>query len=115
MATLNRATLLATLSAIALTPVKVSIPELGGEVYIKQLTAKEREIYEENLKDVPEHSIRATIATQVVCDEKGNLLFTADDVDTLNNAPSKVLMRIFSKFNEINGVGEEEASQAEKK
>lgn len=112
---LNRAAFLTALSSITLAPQAITIPELGGDVFIKTLTAKEREDYEDSLKDVPENSVRATIATQVVCDEKGKLLFTPEDVEALNNGSAKVLMRIFAKFNEINGVSEDEAKNAEKK
>lgn len=96
-------------------PVPLDLPELGEKVYIKQLTAKEREEYEDKLQDTGKHEVRATVASLCVCDENGNLVFSEDDVPQLNEVPSKVLMKIFAKFNEINGVGVDEVKEIEKK
>lgn len=96
-------------------PTYLDLPELGDGVYIKAMTAKEREIYEEKVQDVKEHEVRATVAVLCVCDENGNLVFDDSDVSRLNDLPSKILMKIFAKFNELNGVGADEVRQIEKK
>lgn len=113
---MNREQFFSKIINISQKPIPLDLPELGEKVYIKQLTAKEREEYEDKLQETEKHEVRATVASLCVCNEDGELVFTGEgDVKRLNDAPSKVLMKIFAKFNELNGIGAEEVKEIEKK
>lgn len=88
--------------------VKLEIPELEGEVYIKSLPLAERLEYEKSIAEQTsddsdaqadsKYNITPHILTFIyhVCDEKGKLLFTQDDIEALSGLP----YAIFRKVNE---------------
>lgn len=91
-----------------LKPQEMNITDVGT-VYIKQMTAGEREALEEVLgKQKDKHTIRATVFAHSVCDENGELLFGADEIETINTLPSKLVMQVFTTSNQINGFDNEE-------
>jgi len=93
----------------------------GDFVYVKQMTARERDTleqtlltkvvgkdggatYEQNLKD-----FRSKLAVNTVCDEKGNLLLKPGDFETLANSISAARMeRIINVAQELNKITHED-------
>ncbi len=113
---LSRASLLAAIGQIKVEP--IDIPELNGTVYVKGMTAGEREAFEQDMNGedfVKSGKVRATVFVNSVTDENGNLLFTADDIDDINKLPSSVVIKVFEKSNKMNGINTQQAiEQAEK-
>lgn len=116
LATLSKAALLAAANQTKLEPLE--LPELGGTVYVKAMTAGEREAFEQDMdgKDlIKSKKVRATVFANSVTDENGNRLFTSDDIDAINNLPASIVSKVFDKSNELNGIDTKQAvEQAEK-
>ena len=86
------------------------IPEWGGEVWIKAMSAGERDDFEAShraLKDSghdPLRHLRARLACATVCDEDGNRIFQDADVDRLSDHPASALDRIADVAMELCGM-----------
>lgn len=80
--------------------------ELGGEAwsfYVKQLTESERCIMEAQMTSsegslIPDYSTKARLIpiVHMVCDERGNRLFKAADVEALAEAEAGLIARLFA-------------------
>lgn len=68
----------------------VSLPGFGL-VYVRSITAEEREQWEA----APPNRIRATLVALAACDENGVKLFTLGDVPTLAAQPAGLVVPIF--------------------
>lgn len=96
---------------LELTPVPV--PEWGGSVFVRSMSGKERLAWEAEIRetvvaakgteDVSDGELGAAMASQgvqydlvvrTVCDEDGDLLFTADDIPALEEKSWTALERV---------------------
>ena len=80
----------------------IDVPEWGGTVYVKTLRGTDRDSFEESLSKEKDKPFRSRFLVMTLCDEKGKLLFTADQVASLGEKSSLVLNRVFDKAWEIN-------------
>jgi hypothetical protein len=94
----------AILAALDLATEKVDCPEWGGHIFVRTMTAGDRTAWELSQQGKTRNDIRASLAALVVCDEKGNLLFTPQDVGALNLKSGKVIDRIFTTAAKLNGI-----------
>lgn len=94
---------------------KVEIPEWGGHVFIRQMTAMERDNYEAGLTDQSTASMmsnfRAKLVVRCCVDEKGERLFSDEDAPALGKKCSAVLVRLFNTAEQLNALGESEAEE----
>lgn len=82
----------------------LEIPELG-DVFIKQLTAAEREGLEKKMQEqVEKNGIRATIFIYSVCDENGVLEFSDDDLEMVKGFPVNIVAKVYDFSSEINSL-----------
>lgn len=101
---------------------EVDVPEWGGKVLVAMMTGTGRDVYEESLfvtnkdgdrvRDLT--NIRAKLVASCVVDEKGNLLFSSDDVAALGKKSADALDRVFdhiSSFNALADAGVEEQAK----
>ena len=100
---------------------RVEVPEWGGFVYIRTLTGKERDKYEDGcfvgkgrkrvytLRDT-----RARLAVLAVCDETGRRLFTDTDIDRLGGRSAAALDRVFEVAQRLSGVSDEDVEDLAK-
>ena len=96
---------------------KVDIPEWGGEAYIRVMTGLERERFEAALtadNKVVGTSLRALLASLVLCDEKGKPLFAAADLVALGEKSSNALQRIYVAGLKLNAIGKSGVDELEK-
>lgn len=81
---------------------EVFIPEWGGSVLVRGLTAAERDRFEaeivrqtrEGVK-VELHGIRARLCAMTIVDESGGRLFSDDEIAALGNKSASALQRVF--------------------
>jgi len=81
----------------------VSVPEWGGEVLIRTLRADERDGYEVwRGKILADHedrespvTVRAALVSLACCDERGEALFSRDDVESLAKLSAAALDRVY--------------------
>lgn len=102
--------------------VPVSVPEWGGTVYVKSMTALQREKYIESMrsvvigpngtqitKTVLRHA-NGKLAALTICDAKGNLLFerSPDVIEKLGQKSAKALERVADAASKLNGLDDED-------
>ncbi|MGL4463010.1 MAG: hypothetical protein ACRC1K_12745 [Planctomycetia bacterium] len=97
--------------------VEVECPEWGGSVFVREISALERDRWEKQLVkrkgrrvevDLTGGSVRARFAALVVVDPEGKPLFTASDVPMLSTKSARVLDRIWEAGHKLNGMGAED-------
>jgi hypothetical protein len=91
--------------------VEVPVPELGGSVYVKGMTAKDRSRFEtqfqlssgkSNTRKLKE--IRERLVIACLCDEEGVLLLQDSDVDAVGAQPAAVVERIVDAAQKVCGM-----------
>lgn len=112
---LDKAAILTFASNSALKVEKIELPEMGGEVYIKELTAGEREALEKQMQSqTDKNAVRATVFVHSVCNADGELMFDVEDIEAIKQLPSRPVIKVFNRSNEINGITPEQVDTAEK-
>lgn len=100
-------------------PLKVEIPEWGGDIYVKRLSGIERDRLERELakhQDSEDDNIsaRAFYAVHFVCDEQGNSMFESADMEWLQHKFGFALDRIVIAARKHNGLTAEAVDELEK-
>ena len=97
---------------------ELAVPEWGGVVRIRSLTAGERDAFEIELKDartggqVP--NVRAALAVKVLTDDEGKRIFRDADAETLAAFGAKPLDRVFSLASRLSGITRDDVDTLEK-
>lgn len=111
MAILNRD---AILSAQDIKRELVSVPEWGGDVYVRALTGAERDSFEASVVEqrgkkqiFHTQDIRAKLVARAVVDESGNRIFTDTDVKALTQKSASALQRLFEVAQRLSGITED--------
>jgi hypothetical protein len=95
------------------------VPEFGGEIYVRGMSGKERDKFEEGLRirrgkrtgQSDLRNFRAQLAVRVIVDEQGERLLNDGDADLFGKVPAGVLDRIIAKSTELSGLAEEEIDE----
>lgn len=100
-------------------PVVLEIPEWKDSVYLRHPSANERDIWELYCTGMKEKGnerkpFRAKLASMLICDEKGKLLFSAHQVEKLGERSAVALHRIWEKGIEMMSISEQEVIELEK-
>jgi len=74
---------------------KVSVPEWGGDVYLKTLSGTERDAFEEGYAEQKMKNFRARFLVLTLCDENGDRMFSDDEAADLGGKSAVVLNRLF--------------------
>lgn len=92
---------------------KVSVPEWGGDVYVKGMTGTERDKFEASIVEMRGSqqklnmvNVRAKLACYCLCDEKGERLFTDAEMGELAKKSASALQRIFDTAQRLSGIGD---------
>lgn len=86
---------------------KVSVPEWGGDVYLRVLSGTDRDRFEESYADQKMKAFRLRFLLLALCDEKGERLFADDEADVLGRKSSVVINRLFEAGWKINAFTQE--------
>lgn len=99
----------------------VSVPEWGGDVFVRSLNGAERDKFEASVLEQRGKSqkmnlenIRAKMASMTICDEHGNRLFSDGDIQALAKKNAAALDRVFSVARRLSGLGENEVEELAK-
>lgn len=101
---------------------KLSVPEWGGDVYVRVLSGKERDAFEfasiaerktakKGGKEFTPENVRARLVASTACDESGNTLFTPEDVTALGELSCAALDRVWELASRINRFTREDAEE----
>lgn len=97
----------------------LNVPELGGEIYVRGMSGKERDAFEEGLRirtgrkagQSDLRNFRAQLAVKVVVDEDGKRVLNDGDADLFGKLPAGVLDRIIAKCTDLSGKAAEEVEE----
>lgn len=97
---------------------RLDVPEWGGYLFVRTMTASEKERWENKQfrtkgKDVEMNmkNLTTSLAIETCVDENGMKLFTADDVDMLNGKSCVALHRIFEKAMDMNRIAKQDVDE----
>jgi hypothetical protein len=94
---------------------KVSVPEWGGDVFVKAMTGLERDSFEMSLIGVDRKAYllgaRGKLAVRCIVDEHGSRLFNDDDFDHLSAKSASALDRVGRVAQRLNGIGDQELEE----
>lgn len=97
---------------------KLSIPEWGRDVWIRVMSAAQREQWERDTDDVEgirkRHLLRAALAVRTVCDEDGSPVFTTADMEALAEKSGPALCRIWDAAIAANKVSKADVEELAK-
>jgi hypothetical protein len=90
-------------------PVPLEVPEWGGEVYVRVLSAKDQAELSDGVKpaDIP---IRVLVHCLV--DESGNQILQEEDAEALAGEDFPIIMRVFAFAAKLNGLSTKELEEA---
>jgi hypothetical protein len=85
---------------------EVEVPEWGGAVRVREMTAGERDAFDALLLDGDQHldlrNYRAKLVAATACDEEGKLLFGQGDVEALTGLGTGAMDRLFEAAATLN-------------
>jgi hypothetical protein len=93
---------------------QVPVREWSGDVFIRMMSVGERDAYERlwiGKRETGVDNFRTEYLARVLCDEKGQLLFTREQVSTLANKSGAVMGRLFDEALAHNNMTEADVEQ----
>src|SRR5688572_21562387 len=88
----------------------VKVPEWSCDVYVRTITAAERDAFEQRQLELSGGEerknivgIRARLVVLCACDDAGKPIFTEADVPSLNELSAKAVNRVFNVAAPLNG------------
>lgn len=97
----------------------VEVPEWGGSVRIRTLSARERDEFEESILrrrgqavEVVMRGMRVRLAALCMVDEQGNRLFSDDEVEVLADRSAAAIERVFEAAARLNRILPEDLQAA---
>ena len=93
---------------------QVPVREWDGDVFIRMMSVGERDAYERlwiGKRETGVDNFRTEYLARVLCDEKGELLFTREQVSTLANKSGAVMGRLFDEALAHNNMTEADVEQ----
>lgn len=90
-------------------PVRLEVPEWGGDVLIRVLSAEEQI---ELTDGVPEKEVPALVLVHCLVDEDGARLFADEDVTEIKREAFPVFYRVFAEVAKLNGLSTKELEEA---
>lgn len=97
----------------------VSVPEWGGEVYIRALSAGELDRYQTSMlqqrhgksQDVNLENIRSKLVVLTAVDEDGNRLFDDRDAKALSEKSGAAINKLFTVAQRLSGISNQEVTE----
>lgn len=96
----------------------VSVPEWGGEVIVRTMTGHARDRFESQIVGknggTDMNNIRAKLAAATIVDDKGELLFSENDVAKLGKKSAAALDRVFVAAQRLNRISDSDVEELAK-
>lgn len=98
---------------------QVACPEWGGDVFVRGLTARERDLYDiETLGNRGDQAKmdcwRVRMVGRCIVDEKGKRMFKDTEIEELANKSAAPVKRLFDAITELSGMTPGAVEDAEK-
>lgn len=96
---------------------EVHVPEWGGTVRVRTITATERDAFdrqrwESGQDEKMRKNVRASLIVMAVVDDDGKLMFSADDIEALGEKSATAMDRVFAAIQRINKMADEDIEAA---
>ncbi|MFD8556622.1 hypothetical protein ACFV1N_04925 [Streptosporangium canum] len=94
----------------------VAVPEWGGTVRVRGLQGNERDRWETTLLDKKQQireNPRAKLVQMCIIDERGQLLFSKEDIAALGRKSAAALARVFEVAQRLSGLTDEDMEELE--
>jgi hypothetical protein len=92
----------------------VEVPQWGGHVKVRGMTAGERDKFEEMIRTQGLNALRATVAGMCIIDEDGKRLFTDLEITKLGEKSAEALDVVVEVASRLSGLTPEDADFLEK-
>ena len=99
----------------------VKVPEWGGDVRVRGMTGEERDAFEGGIAKVVNgksivdtKNIRARLLVNCIVDEKGERIFSMEDIEALGKKSASALQRVFEVAGDLCGLTAGEIDKIEK-
>ena len=95
----------------------VQVPEWQGEVFVRQMTAKQRDDFESSMLGNNKNrykNIRGRLAAFCLCDENGQRLFDDKDAEQLGDLQASALDRLLPVIQRLNGMSNDDLEELKK-
>lgn len=104
------------LGANDMTREEVNVPEWGGSVFVRRMTADERDVFEFKMlgENKTGKGLRAAYVGLALVDEQGKRLFSDEEIPMLGAKFAGAVDRIFEKVSEINKISADDIAKLEK-
>ena len=109
------------LAAQDLVQTEIDVPEWGGKLYLRGLSAAERSAYENRFRtlrqeDPEQASLKAVVLliAMTAISSDGRPVFTEEDLDALAAKSFDVLLKVFHAARRVNGMAAGDDEDAEK-
>lgn len=96
----------------------VSVPEWGGDVLVRSLSATERDYFESKLVDQSGGKVRANLqnikarlASMAIVDEEGNRVFSEQEIAILGTKSAAALNRISEAITDMSGISKKDMDE----
>ena len=98
---------------------KVDVPELGDFCYLRVLTARERDAFDQSTGDpltkkLTVDNITARLVVLCLCNEKGVRLYNNGEASHVGDMPTTVIELLYNESRRINGMLPEAVEDAAK-
>lgn len=92
----------------------VEVPEWGGEVCVRGLTARERDHFEASIGTSANlENLRARLVVLTLCDEEGERLLKDSDAIELGKKNAQVVDRLFEIARKMSGMTDADVEELE--
>ena len=96
---------------------EVQVPEWGGSVFVRVMSVGERDSYENDWmvnKSKGVDNFRSKFLQRVLCDEKGDLLFSSQEVEKLAKKSARVITKIWEAAMKHNALTDDDVEELAK-
>lgn len=87
------------------------VPELGGTVYVRGLTGKQRDVWEQwcvvgEGKNRHLKNVRGKLLARTLCDEAGTRLLADQDAEWIGDLPGDIISPLYDLAARLSGISE---------
>lgn len=102
------------LEADDITAEEVAVPEWGGSVMVRHLSASQMERIQERMQGKGIRGVTAALAAAAIVDEGGKRLFNERDIDALGKKSIGALNRVLAAIKRMNAIDQKELDELAK-
>lgn len=92
----------------------IEVPQWGGSVKVRGMTAGERDFFEEMIRTKGLSALRASLAAMCIIDDDGKRIFTNKEMDALGEKSAEALDIVVAAASRLSGLTPEDAELLEK-